>query len=308
MKAIILLAFGAPSSIEDVENFLIRITRGGRPSSEKIESVKNRYLLIGGLSPFLRITNAQAEALEKKLNEKGYNLKCYVGMLYSNPLIEETIIKMLKEGITEAVAIPMTPLRSRLTTEAYKNEINRVVDNLKKDLKISFLEGWHKNPIFLDVVREKILEGLEYFPQGEREKVYILFSAHSLPKSVVRDDPYLRDLRDMIQTLLKQIDPYEWSVAFQSRAGREEEWLGPDVESILEILSKRGISRVLIVPIGFVTDHIEILYDIDIYYKNKAESLGMVLRRSPLPNSSGKFIDALFDIVERHLIEGQNLK
>ncbi len=306
MKAIILLAFGGPSSIDDVEDFLTRLMKGRKPSSEQVERVKNRYRLIGGSSPLTGITKAQAEALEKKLNQRGYLLKCYIGMLYGHPLIEESLEKMLEEGVTEVVAIPMTPLRSRFSTEAYKKELNRVVDYLGKDLKISFLEGWHKNPKFLEAIREKISEGLANFSEEEREKIYILFSAHSLPKSGLEKDPYLRDLKEMIHAVSDEIDGYPWSVAFQSRAGEQEQWLGPDVESVLEILSKMDIKRVLIVPIGFITDHIEILYDIDILYKNKAESLGMVLRRSPSLNSSDKFIDALCDIVEKYLSEDHN--
>lgn len=308
VKGIMLLSFGAPSSIEDVENFLIRLMRGRKPSSEQVERVKDRYLLIGGLSPLLKITENQAKALERRINQRGYLLKCYIGMLYGHPLIEEGFKKMVEDGVSEVIAIPMTPLRSQYTTEAYKKELMRVRDNLKKDLRVSFLEGWHKHPIFLDAVKEKILEGLEYFSGEERKRVYILFSAHSLPKSAMKDDPYLRDLKEMIQAVLKGIEAYQWSLAFQSRAGSEEEWLGPDVENVLGILSKMGIDRVLIVPIGFVTDHIEILYDIDILYKKKAESLGISLMRSPLLNTSDKFIDALFDIVEKHLIEDNNLE
>lgn len=308
MKGIILLSFGAPSSIDDVKNFLIRLMRGREPSSEQVERVKYRYLLIGGVSPLLKITENQAKALEKRLNQRGYLLKCYIGMLYGFPLIEEGLKKMIEDGVNEVIAIPMTPLRSRFTTEAYKKELMLVRDNLKKDLKVSFLEGWHIHPIFLDAVKEKILEGLEHFSEEERKGVYILFSAHSLPKSAMKDDPYLHDLKEMIQAVLKEIDAYQWSLAFQSRAGSQDEWLGPDVEYVLGILSKRGIHRVLIVPIGFVTDHIEILYDIDIFYKKKAESLGMVLRRSPLLNSSDKFIEALGDIVEKHLIRDTNLE
>jgi len=307
MKAIILMAFGSPSSLDEVESFLSRLMKGRKPSAEQVERVKNRYRLIGGSSPLLDITINQANCLEKRLAENGYFLKSFVGMLYSSPLIEENLKKMIQEGVKEIIAIPMTPFRSRFSTQAYRNEIERVIKVLKADVSISFLEGWHKHPLFIDAVKEKIEEELMKFSERERRDVFLLFTAHSLPKSAIEDDPYLFDLEETIHEVLKKLNSYQWGLAFQSRGSGEEKWLEPEVESVLEALSKRKIHRILIIPIGFVSDHVEILYDIDIFYKKKAESLGMELKRSPSLNSSSKFIEALSSIIIEEYLKKERL-
>lgn len=301
MKAILLLAFGGPSSVEEVEDFLIRIMKGRKLSLEQIEEVKNRYRLIGGRSPLLNITETQAKSLEKRLQEKGFFLRSYIGMLYGDPRIEESIKRIMKEGIKEVIAIPMATLRSKFTTEAYKNEVNRIIDIL--NLKISFIDNWNRHPLFIEAIREKILEGLKQFPLEEREDVYIIFTAHSLPRSKINNDTYLNDFEEIIKAVLDTMDTYPWCWAFQSRGFGGKEWLGPDVESVLKELSEKNIKKVLIVPIGFVSDNIEILYDIDIHYRNEAKSLGIILKRSPSLNNSQKFIEALSAVIEEHLIE-----
>lgn len=301
MKALLLLAFGGPGSLDEVESFLTRLMKGKKPSPEQLEKVKNRYRLIGGSSPLIEITWAQAKALEKKLNEKGYPFKSYVGMRYGHPLIEETLREIIQDGVQEVIALPVTPFRSRASTGAYIEEVNQVQKKLEEKIEISFVEGWHLYPLFLKAIQEKIEEGLMQFTPEERKRIHLIFTAHSLPKSVVENEPYVKEMEESVKGVLKKMGSLPWHIAFQSRGIGQEEWLGPDVESVLEKLSKEKVSEVLIVPIGFVSDHIEILYDIDIVYRKKAESLGMVLRRSPSLNFSEKFIKALSNIVEEHM-------
>jgi len=179
--------------------------------------------------------------------------------------------------------------------------VNRVQKDLKGTLEISFVEGWHLHPLFLEAVRERVREGLKEFNQEERKGVHLLFTAHSLPRSIIESDPYAREIEASIKGVLEGIEPFPWHMAYQSKGGGPEEWIGPDVESVLEDLSREKIREVLIVPIGFVSDHIEILYDIDILYRKKAESLGMILKRSPSLNNSEKFIEALAAMVEEHI-------
>ena len=300
MKALLLLAFGGPRSLDEVEPFLIRLFRGRKPSSEQLERVKERYRLIGGCSPLQEITFKQAKALESSLNAQGYPFKSYVGMRYGHPLIEETLKKTLDDGIHEVVALPMTPFRSRASTGAYIEEVNQLRKSIGEKTEISFVEGWHLHPLFLGAIQEKIEEGLMQFSPEERKKVHLIFSAHSLPKSLVENGPYVKDMEESVREVLRKGESLPWHIAFQSRGMGPEEWLGPDVESALEELSKKKIREVLIVPIGFVSDHIEILYDIDILYQNKAKSLGMELKRTPSLNVSKRFIQALSAIVEEH--------
>ena len=301
MKAILLLAFGGPRSLDEVEPFLTRLFRGRKPSPEQLERVKERYRLIGGFSPLPEITLKQAKALENSLNSKGYPFKSYVGMHYGRPLIEETLREIIRDGIQEVIAIPMAPFRSRASTGAYIEEVKQAQERLEGKMEISFIEGWHLHPLFLGAIQEKIEEGLRPFTPEERKRVHSIFSAHSLPKSLVENEFYVKDMEASVKEVLKRIEPLPWHIAFQSRGMGPEEWLGPDVEFILTELSHQKVREVLIIPIGFVSDHIEVLYDIDIFYREKAESMGMVLRRSPSLNDSERFIEALTAIVEEHM-------
>ena len=301
MKAILLLAFGGPRSLDEVEPFLTRLFRGRKPSPEQLERVKERYRLIGGFSPLPEITLKQAKALENSLNSKGYPFKSYVGMRYGQPLIEETLREIIRDGIQEVIAIPMAPFSSRASTGAYIEEVKQAQERLEGKMEISFIEGWHLHPLFLGAIQEKIEEGLRPFTPEERKRVHSIFSAHSLPKSLVENEPYVKDMEESVREVLKKIEPLPWHIAFQSRGMGPEEWLGPDVESILTELSRQKFREILIIPIGFVADHIEVLFDIDILYRGKAEFMEMVLKRTTSLNFSKRFIEALSSIVEEHI-------
>lgn len=301
MKALLLLAFGGPRSLDEVEPFLTRLLKGRNPSREQVERVKERYRLIGGSSPLLEITREQAKGLEDRLNSKGFQFKSYVGMRYGHPLIEETMGEILRDAIREVIAIPMAPFRSRLSTGAYIEEVNQVKTNLQEIPKVSFVEGWYLHPLFIEAVRERIQEGLMQFKPEERKRVHLIFTAHSLPTSVIKNEPYIKEMEESVKKVLEGIEPFPWHIAFQSRGGGPEEWVGPDVESVLVKLSAEKVIEVLIVPIGFVSDHVEILYDIDIVYREKAKSSGIILRRSPSLNDSKHFIEALANVVEGHI-------
>ena len=301
MKAILLLAFGGPRSLDEVESFLTHLFKGRNPSPEQLERVKERYRLIGGSSPLPEITHRQAMALEKKLKFKGYPLKSYVGMRYGNPFIEETLNEIIQNGHQEVFALPMTPFRSRFTTDAYREELNRANETLGNPLKIHFIEGWHCHPLFLQAVGERIEEGLAPFSWEEKKKVHLIFTAHSLPESIIKNDPYVEDLKEAVNGVLKKIGSFQWHMAFQSQGGGPERWIGPDVETVLIELKKVQVKSILMIPIGFVSDHIEVLYDLDLFYREKAQSMGMVIRRTPSLNDSERFIEALASIVEEHV-------
>jgi ferrochelatase len=301
VRAILLLAFGGPRSLDEVESFLTRLFRGRKPSLEQLERIKERYRLIGGFSPLPEITLKQAKALEGSLNSRGYQFKSYVGMRYGHPLIEEALKKILEDGMHEVIALPMAPFRSSASTGAYAEELNRIKKNIGERIKISFVEGWHLHPLFIEAIQEKIEEGLMQFAPEERKKVHLIFSAHSLPKAIVEKEPYAKDMNESVREIIRKIEPLPWHIAFQSRGTGPEEWLGPDVEFVLNELSRQKVREILIVPIGFVADHVEVLYDIDILYHRKAESMGMVLKRTHSFNDSEKFIEALATIVGEHI-------
>ncbi len=301
MKALLLLAFGGPRSLDEIEPFLTRLYRGRTPSPEQLERVKERYRLIGGRSPLPEITLKQAKALEERLNSKGYQFTSFVGMRYGHPLIEETLREILRDGIREVIALPMAPFRSSASTGAYIEEVSHLRKSIGEKIEISFVVGWHLHSLFLEAIQERIEEGLIQFTPEERKRVHLIFSAHSLPKSLAENEPYVKDMEESVREVIRKLKPLPWHIAFQSRGMGPEEWLGPDVESVLTQLSQQEVRKVLIVPIGFVADHIEVLYDIDVFYQRKAESMGMVLKRTNSLNVSEKFIEALSKIVEEHV-------
>ena len=300
MRALLLLAFGGPRSLDEVE-FMLTCLFGRKPSPEQLEGVKERYRLIWGSSPLPAITEKQAKAIEERLNSRGYSSKSYVGMRYCHPLVEQTLKEILQDGVEEVIAIPMAPFRSRFSTGAYQEELNRANKAFGDRLKVTFIEGWHSNPLFLDAIAERVREGLSQFTPDERERLHLIFSAHSLPESVIKSDPYVDDFRESAEGVLKRIGLFHWHMAFQSKGRGPERWIGPDVESVLIELKKINVRKVLVVPVGFVSDHIEILYDIDILYRKKAEALGMILKRTTSLNLSERFIEALTNIVEAHI-------
>ena len=301
MKALLLLAFGGPRSLDEVELLLTRLFKGRKPSSEQLERVKERYRLIGGCSPLPEITSDQAEALEKELNARGHAFKSYVGMRYCHPLIEETLKQIVRDGFKEIVALPMAPFQSRASTGVYIAEANQVNETLGRAVSISFVKEWHCHPLFIEALREKVEEGLMELEPAARKGVHLLFTAHSLPRSIVEKDPYVKEIEESVRAVLERMEPHPWHMAFQSKGGGPEEWIGPDVEKVLEGLASQGVKEVLLIPIGFVSDHIEILYDIDIVFQKKAEVLGMMLKRTHSLNTSEKFIQALASTVEEQL-------
>jgi ferrochelatase len=301
MKALLLLAFGGPRSLDEVEFLLTRLFKGRKPSPEQLERAKERYRMIGGCSPLPEITSDQAKALERELRARGHAFQSYVGMRYCHPLIEETLKHIVQDGVKEIVALPMTPFQSRASTGAYIAEVNQVNEKLGGVVSISFVKQWHCHPLFIEALREKVEEGIMAFEPGARKGIHLLFTAHSLPKSMLESDPYVREIDESIRNVLEKIEPHPWHIAYQSKGGGPEEWIGPDVETILEDLASQGVKEVLLIPIGFLSDHIEILYDIDIVFHKKAEVLGLVLKRTRSLNTSERFINALASAVEEQL-------
>jgi ferrochelatase len=180
-------------------------------------------------------------------------------------------------------------------------ELSRVKREAGAEIRVFFVEGWYRHPLFLKAIQEKVEEGLEQFSPGERQRVHLIFTAHSLPKSLIENDPYVEEIEESVAEVVKGLRRMPWRIAFQSKGGGTDEWIGPEVESVLEDLASQKAKEVLVVPIGFVSDHIEILYDIDILYRNRAESLGMKLMRTPSLNASESFVKALSTVVEEQL-------
>lgn len=295
------MAFGGPTAVEEVEDFLSRFLGGRPPPKERIEEVKRRYRLIGGGSPLPRITLSQARALEEELARRGHRLSVFTGLRFSEPFVKEAVASIGARRIRNVLVLPLTPFRSKLSTAPYFTALDEAMKSLKVNFDVIKVMGWHTHPLFLEAWWEKVAEGLSRFDREIRRTVRVIFSAHSLPTEAVATDSYVEEIHETIEGLWKRMEPMNWYLAFQSKGGGSSSWLEPDVGDVLEDLARSGCSRVLVVPVGFVSDHLETLYDLDILYRRQAEQLGIEYERSASLNDSPKFIEALAQVLVEYL-------
>jgi len=307
---ILLLNMGGPDSLEAVRPFLYNlfsdhdiIRLGPRALQEPLawlisffRSKKSRkyYQQIGGRSPLGEITEAQARALEASL---GTGFKVYMGMRYWHPLISDTLQQIRQDGIQQLIALTLYPHYSRATTGSSIAELKRV----SQGFQITFIEQWYDWPMYIDALLETVQEGLAAFLQPE--EVDVLFSAHSLPEYFIKEgDPYLDHTKATISELTKR-QPMNWHLSFQSRSGPVK-WLSPSTDEMIRNLAQKGCKQLLVVPVSFVSDHIETLYELDILYKGLAESYGITFRRCRALNTSDKLIQALKALVMQRKLSG----
>ncbi len=297
-KAFLLLAFGGADSIDDIGPFVTNVLKGRPVSDELIEKARERYRLIGGRSPLLDITTAQAKAVEAAAESQGLPYKAYVGMRYWHPFIKETISQMKEDGVTEAVALVMSPFLTRIATGGYQEDVKSIVKDLGGSPRIEFLSQWHLNARFIDLLAKRINSELS---EAEKKDFLVIFSSHSLPMTALEGDPYELQINQTVVEILKKTGALDYKVSFQSRGAAPREWLGPNTEDIIADAKKKGKKGVLIVPIGFVADHVETLYDIDIFFKAVAAENGLLFKRTPSFNSDPGFTGMLADLAIRHI-------
>ncbi len=291
------MTFGGVESLEDVASFLENVTGGLKLPQRVVEEVKERYRLIGGRSPLREITLRQAQSLQIRLDKirKG-TYRVYIGMRHWHPYIKDTLYEIQNAGIGDVIAVIMAPQSSGYIARGYQTDLDSAAKGLKSGITIELIVDWHLNRMYLEAIAEKIFDGLASFEH--RGKTAVIFSAHSLPLGFLEpSDQYVRQIEETINGLTAITGPLKWSLGYQSKGKRAGDWLEPDIGSIIEGLPKQGFKNVLIVPIGFVADHVETLYDIDIEYRRKAQSIGLRFRRTASLNDTPKFIEALSDIV-----------
>lgn len=298
---VLLMAYGSPDSLNDVEAYFTEIRRGQKPKPEEVEELRERYKRIGGRSPLLEITKGQAMALEASLKAQGVNSQVYVGMKHWYPFIEDAVKSMLDDGIRRVVAVVLAPHYSKMGIGGYMEALITAKSNVNTTLSISFVESWSENPLFLRAWVERIQTALTRFQPSVKDP-FAVFTAHSLPESVMQpDDPYPTQLQESCRRVAEMANLSRWTFAYQSAGLRKEKWLGPDILERLRELAGFGDHNVLIVPIGFVSDHLEILYDIDVECQEFAKANGINLLRTEMLNTSPTFIAALTAIVREHL-------
>ncbi len=294
------MAYGGPARLEDVEAYLLDV-RGGRPTSaEMVREVQERYRRIGGRSPILEQTERQAAALEQALNSAamdGTRFRAFVGMRHWRPYIQDTLARMQAEGIERAVGLVMAPHFSRLSIGAYQQKVQEAA----APIEVAHIDNWHLHPGYLEALVERVRAALERFPEAERDQVRVVFTAHSLPRRILEwGDPYPAQLGESAADLAQRLGGTlgtRFFFAYQSAAMTAEPWLGPDAGEVLERLAQAGARAVLIAPIGFVCDHVEILYDVDVVFRAQAERLGLQLERIEMLKDSPLLVAGLAERV-----------
>ena len=292
--AVLLLAHGSPNSVDEVPEFLLQVT-GGRPlPPQVVEEVKHRYGLIGQ-SPLTELTLKQAELLARELG-----LPVYVGMRNWKPFIAAAVQAMAADGIARAVVICLAPQNSRTSVGLYRAAL--VGDGLP--FEIDFVESWHDQPLLIKAFADKLRAGWQRAGHEIGAKVPIIFTAHSVPQHTVTEgDPYEIQAKETASLVAREgsLAAEEWTFAFQSQGMSGGAWLGPTVESTILALKENGHGGVFVQPIGFLCDHVEVLYDIDIGFKRFAEKQGMRLWRAESLNDSPLLVKALADIARSRL-------
>lgn len=298
------MAYGGPDSLADIEAYLLDIRGGRHTPAELVEEIRERYAAIGGKSPLLEITRAQAKALEERLNAQshGRRYRVYVGMRHWYPYIKEAVAQIVEDGIDKVVAICMAPHYSRMSIGAYIKKVEEAQEELGVDLDVTYVESWHDHPLFLQAIAGKVKAGLDKFPPDVRDDVQVVFTAHSLPAAIMEHgDPYDRQLRETATGVAELLGDVAWRFSYQSAGTSSAKWLGPQIEDVVVELAEAGHKNILVVPIGFVADHVEILFDIDIEARGYAEQAGARLERTESMNMTPIFIKALADIVRQHI-------
>lgn len=297
--AILLMAYGTPSTLDEVEAYFTHIRGGRQPGAEAVARLRQRYERIGGMAPLLRITNDLAAGLAATVLADGRTRRVYVGMKHWHPYIADVMRTMRDDGVRDVTAIVLAPHYSRLSVGAYRHTVDETQQALGNPFSIRFVERWHDTPEFLDMLATLVRDGLAHFPVEARSSVAVVFTAHSLPVRIREwGDPYERELLDSSRAVAERVGLTDWRFAWQSAGGTSEPWIGPDILDYLDTLQGEGVRQVLQVPIGFLSEHLEVLYDIDIEAKEKAASLGMTLQRTEMPNASPALIRALAAVVE----------
>ncbi len=282
--AVVLMAYGSPPTIEDVPAYLTDI-RDGRPVSQQaVQDLVERYRRIGGRSPLDEITEAQRAALERELG-----VPVYTGMKHWRPRIAEAVEAALAEGAERILGLVLAPHYSRLSIGGYRERLERALGGRAE---VVFVESWHDHGPFVDLLAERVRE----------TDAHVVFTAHSLPARILGEgDPYRDQLLETSRLVAERAGLAAWSFAFQSATSTGEPWLGPDLLEELDALAARGAGKVLVAPVGFVSDHLEILWDIDVEGRERAAELGLELARIESPNDDPLFIRGLALLVREAL-------
>lgn len=296
---VLLMAYGGPNSLEELPGYLADI-RSGRPTTPAVlEEISHNYANIGGKSPLLGITRQQMDEVVARLDPQCFHV--YLGMRHWAPWIEEVVGQMVEDGITHAVSLVLAPHYSKLSVAKYQGKIADGLEMYHGDIEFQHISSYHDAPKFIQALANRVQIGLDEWPADERDSVHVVFSAHSLPTRILKmGDPYDSQLRETASLIAQRagLADDQWSWSYQSAGRSPEPWLGPQLEEHLPELAKQGIKNVISIPVGFVADHVEILFDIDIQAQQVAAEHGMRLVRPPALNTDPLYIETLVDLIQ----------
>jgi ferrochelatase len=301
--AVLLLAFGGPTAPEEIRPFLARVLRGHPVPAARIEEVVHHYEAVGGRSPLNDITVLQARALEAILKQLGFPLPVYIGLRHARPFISETLDRMEDRGARRALGFILSSHRTEASWQRYQQTVADARNEIGASAPtVDYCPGWHSHPLFIQVWTEQIEEEIEKLEVPGRPNVPLIFTAHSVPVAMAANSSYCAQLQESCALVAARLDHPRWSLAYQSRSGNPREaWLEPDVSTALRDIAAEGAREVIVAPIGFVADHVEVLYDLDIEAKRIAEKLGLEFFRASAPNDHPTFIRMMADVVEAAL-------
>jgi ferrochelatase len=301
---LLVMAYGTPYSEDDIERYYTHIRHGRPPSKAALEDLRRRYEAIGGISPLAKITEDQAFGLEKRLNEvqQEMEFKAYIGLKHIEPFIEDAVEKMHQDGIEEAVSIVLAPHFSTFSVKSYNSRAKEKAEELGRPA-IASIESWYKEAKFIGYWVQKVKETVKNMPAEERESFCLIVSAHSLPEKILQfNDPYPQQLEETARLIAGAAGVKDYAVGWQSEGNTPEPWLGPDVQDLTRDLHERkGYKAYIYIPVGFVSTHLEVLYDNDVECKAVADEIGASYYRPAMPDAQPELIDAMAAVVLKKL-------
>ncbi|MCY4234130.1 MAG: ferrochelatase [Bacteroidetes bacterium] len=307
---ILFMAYGGPDGLDEIPGYLSDI-RAGRTTPKKVlDEITRNYRLIGGSSPLLKLTIETMDAIMKLVNlpNQMAHFKPYLGMRHWAPWIEETVGQMIDDGIKRSVSLVLAPQYSGMSIAKYQKKIHAGLNFYRGEIDFSHIQSYHDDPGLIEAFAHRVQIGLERFSVEERPSVHVIFSAHSLPVRIVKEkDPYPIQFKETAALVadVAGLATDQWSTCYQSEGRSPEPWLGPQLEDYLVELADQGIHHVISIPVGFVCDHVEILYDIDIEAQAVAKKYNMRLERPPSLNSDPIFVKTLARLIRKQAVSAQ---
>jgi ferrochelatase len=299
LDAVLLIAFGGPTEPREIRPFLENVTRGRRIAPERLEEVAHHYeRMPGGRSPLNDLTLAQARALAEALGREGRPMEVRVGMRNWHPYLHETLGELAARGARRCLGIIMSALRCEASWDRYQGDVAEALARTDGAPEIVFAPPWSTQRGFIEALVDRARERLAEVPAHGRRWTPLIFTAHSIPVSMAEASPYVDDFTEVARTVARRLGHARWTLAYQSRSGRPEDaWLEPDVNAVVRSVAADGERHAVVVPVGFVCDHVEVLYDLDVEAAETARGAGMTLHRAGTVGDHPAFIAGLANLV-----------